>query len=132
MTTFEKPVTCNRCSKFLKGLFYQGYQCTVCKIAVHKECIKYAGRCSSVPPELYPHPNHLDDAIRDKLWYIIKITTELKLKLKITIDFNYRFAGEMEREAATKALEHRIVGTYLLRIRSQIDDARYALSLKYI
>lgn len=36
----------------------------------------------------------------------------------------------MEREAAALTLENRIIGTYLLRIRSQVEEARYALSLK--
>lgn len=50
----------------------------------------------------------MDDLIRDQLW----------------------FAGEMDRETATSLLERRVPGTYLLRVRPQCDEARYALSLK--
>lgn len=44
MNTFEKPTTCIKCSKFLKGLIYQGYKCRVCNVAVHKECISTSGK----------------------------------------------------------------------------------------
>lgn len=30
--TFEKPMTCRHCSKFLKGLIHQGYRCKKCDI----------------------------------------------------------------------------------------------------
>lgn len=107
MNTFDTPTTCIKCSKFLKGLIFQGYKCQVCNLAVHKECIITSGRCIAQPTK--PNSiNHMDDLIRDQLW----------------------FASEMDRETATTLLDRRLPGTYLLRVRSQGDDARYALSLK--
>ncbi|KAK4883494.1 hypothetical protein RN001_006813 [Aquatica leii] len=108
MHTFDKPVTCNRCSKYLKGLMFQGYKCRVCDIAVHKECIATSGRCGA-PPPLPPHISHNDAQLANKLWFV----------------------GEMGRNEASSALEHRRNGTYLVRIRSQREDRdRFALSLK--
>lgn len=115
MHTFDTPVSCNRCSKFLKGLIYQGYQCRVCGIAVHKECISASGRCST-SFHSHTHGQHgqqvnaQDEPLQDHLW----------------------FAGEMEREQAANILENRAVGTYLLRVRPQGGETRYALSLKTV
>lgn len=80
--TFEKPTICNYCSKFLKGRFFQvsshvdtilmvvyfsttfsnsilfqGYRCTMCGIAVHKECIVNSSRCGrGSAPDIPPRP----------------------------------------------------------------------------
>ncbi|KAF5293253.1 hypothetical protein FQA39_LY13652 [Lamprigera yunnana] len=108
MYSYENPVTCNRCSKYLKGLMFQGYNCRICDIAVHKECIATSGRCGAPPPPP-PHILHNDAQLANKLWFV----------------------GEMDRNEASTALEHRRNGTYLVRIRSQRDDRdRFALSLK--
>ncbi|XP_018323324.1 protein vav [Agrilus planipennis] len=108
MHSFDKPITCNRCSKYLKGLIFQGYRCKTCDIAVHKECIAGSGRCGA-PPPLPPPTLHCDAQLMDKLW----------------------FAGDMDRNEAAAILEHRRNGTYLVRIRSQRDDAdNFALTLK--
>lgn len=109
--TFEKPVSCNRCSKFLKGLIYQGYLCKKCGISVHKECIAGSGRCSTmVHSRSLQSPDAItpDEPLKEYLW----------------------FAGNMERETANNILDQRARGTYLLRIRSQDVEAKYALSLK--
>lgn len=114
MHTFEKAVSCNRCSKFLKGLIYQGYHCRVCGIAVHKECIAQAGRCgrtSSGSNHSAGPVNQMDELCKEHLW----------------------FAGEMERQTAAALLEARPRGTFLLRVRPEAQhggDTRYALSLK--
>ena len=36
ITTFDSPVICRHCSKFLKGRIHQGYKCKTCEICVHK------------------------------------------------------------------------------------------------
>lgn len=113
MHTFKKPVTCNRCSKFLKGLIYQGYHCRVCGIAVHKDCIGQAGRCGCDPTPVNTGPgHHIDEMFREYLWY----------------------AGEMERITATTLLEARPRGTFLVRLKreagEQGGETPYALSLK--
>lgn len=45
LKTFDKPNACRHCSRFLKGLIHQGYQCKHCEINVHKGCISSSGRC---------------------------------------------------------------------------------------
>uniref|UniRef100_A0AAQ5Z132 Osteoclast-stimulating factor 1 n=1 Tax=Amphiprion ocellaris TaxID=80972 RepID=A0AAQ5Z132_AMPOC len=44
MHCFEETTSCRACSMLLRGIFFQGYRCTRCKMAAHKECL---GR---VPP----------------------------------------------------------------------------------
>ncbi|XP_071801929.1 guanine nucleotide exchange factor VAV2-like isoform X2 [Asterias amurensis] len=39
-TSFTDPAYCKVCQKLLRGLFFQGYKCSECKICVHKECLK--------------------------------------------------------------------------------------------
>ncbi|XP_021933195.1 protein vav isoform X2 [Zootermopsis nevadensis] len=127
MHTFDKPTTCNYCSKFLKGMIFQGYRCDRCSIACHKTCIQYSGRCGHpqppVPPPRPPVYRHQrptqsppdpwpDPILGEYLWFV----------------------GEMGREKATNLLDKLADGTYLLRIRPQgpthPDETVYALSLK--
>lgn len=55
--TFEKPKHCASCHKLLKGLFYQGYQCTKCQTGVHRDCILGLPTCGMLhPPQLPPRP----------------------------------------------------------------------------
>lgn len=107
ITTFEKPMTCRHCSKFLKGLIHQGYKCRVCEICVHKGCISSTGRCM-----LTQAPPVYDRVLSEYNWFV----------------------GPMDRESATARLDNRRIGTYLLRCRPQgASDAKetsYALSLK--
>ncbi|XP_066994159.1 protein vav isoform X2 [Anabrus simplex] len=129
MHTFEKPTTCNHCSKFLKGLIFQGYRCTKCQISMHKTCIPYSGRCGmKQPPELPPRPP------------MSKPVLPLQ-NGEVTTWSDHRFLGEylwfvgqMGRNQATNLLERRVNGTYLLRIRPQgpsnPNETAYALSLK--
>jgi len=35
---FNTPTFCQHCSAFIWGLGYQGYQCTICKYAIHQKC----------------------------------------------------------------------------------------------
>ncbi|XP_077297551.1 vav guanine nucleotide exchange factor [Arctopsyche grandis] len=116
--TFEKPVTCHHCSKFLKGRIFQGYLCTVCGSSVHKACIVLSGRCGIPPPAPPPLPPALanpqspDHALHYYMWFV----------------------GEMGRDVATTRLERRLDGTFLLRVRPNptqgAHETHYALSLK--
>ncbi|XP_017779604.1 PREDICTED: protein vav isoform X2 [Nicrophorus vespilloides] len=108
MYNFENPVSCNRCSKYLKGLIYQGYKCGVCGIAVHKECICTSGRCG-IPLPIRPSSSSTEPlGLQSKLW----------------------FAGEKDRAEAAGILEKRKPGTFLVRIRMLNNPEKYALSLK--
>lgn len=121
LQTFTKPEQCHHCSKYLKGLIFQGYRCSTCQIAAHKSCLIYTGKCGrppnhspTSPPPLPPPPysfatNNEHSSLRNKLWFV----------------------GEMDRDNAQRLLEHRENGTYLVRIRLRCDQAdKYALSLK--
>lgn len=109
ITTFEAPIICRHCSKFLKGRLHQGYKCKTCEISVHKGCISSTGRCRqtmSLPPPV------CDRQLSEFYWFV----------------------GTMDRDTASLKLEHRKVGTYLLRVRPQgashDGETMYALSLK--
>ena len=54
MFTFPTPTTCADCEQLLRGTFFQGYQCTVCNVAVHKNCISTVRSCGA--PSLPPRP----------------------------------------------------------------------------
>ena len=63
----KKGLPCGHCDKLLKGLFYQGYTCTICSVLLHRECISFVHKCGmepvhlenghkKVPPALPPRP----------------------------------------------------------------------------
>ncbi|XP_055847115.1 protein vav isoform X1 [Episyrphus balteatus] len=110
ITTFDAPVQCTHCSKFLKGRIHQGYKCKVCEIPVHKGCISSTGRCKQNPISIPP-------PVCDRQ----------------LAEFNW-FVGTMDRDTAASRLEGRKVGTYLLRVRPQgasnSHETMYAVSLK--
>ncbi|RZC32347.1 SH2, SH3 1, C1 1 and/or PH domain containing protein, partial [Asbolus verrucosus] len=116
LQTFDDPVQCFHCSKYLRGLIYQGYRCTVCNIGVHKQCISHSGRCgthshqhSSSVSSSDSLANGADASLKDKLWFV----------------------GEMDRTRAQSELEKRENGTFLVRIRPQSEERdKYALTLK--
>ena len=45
MTTFDKPTSCHYCHKLLKGLYYQGYQCAVCRKICSSDVCLTGMRC---------------------------------------------------------------------------------------
>lgn len=110
VTTFDTPIICLHCSKFLKGLIHQGYRCKTCEVCAHKGCISSTGRCKQMP--MSSAPPICDRQLSEFYW----------------------FAGPMSRDTATMKLDTRKVGTYLLRVRPQgapnPNETMYALSLK--
>nr|XP_056716946.1 guanine nucleotide exchange factor VAV2 [Euleptes europaea] len=50
MFTFEKTTNCKACKMFLRGTFYQGYQCVKCKVGAHKECLEVIPPCKISSP----------------------------------------------------------------------------------
>ncbi|XP_041091553.1 proto-oncogene vav-like isoform X2 [Polyodon spathula] len=45
MNSFEETTTCKACQMLLRGIFFQGYRCTRCKVAAHKECLGRVAAC---------------------------------------------------------------------------------------
>lgn len=45
MHCFEETTSCKACSMLLRGTFFQGYHCTRCKMAAHKECLGRVPGC---------------------------------------------------------------------------------------
>ncbi|XP_034043566.1 proto-oncogene vav-like isoform X2 [Thalassophryne amazonica] len=45
MHCFEETTSCKACSMLLRGTFFQGYRCTRCKMAAHKECLGRVPAC---------------------------------------------------------------------------------------
>ncbi|XP_030052729.1 proto-oncogene vav isoform X2 [Microcaecilia unicolor] len=45
MFTFEETASCKTCQMLLRGLFFQGYRCTRCRAAAHKECLGRMPAC---------------------------------------------------------------------------------------
>ncbi|XP_063172162.1 guanine nucleotide exchange factor VAV2 isoform X1 [Candoia aspera] len=50
MYTFDKTTNCKACKMFLRGTFYQGYQCLKCKVGAHKECLEVIPPCKISSP----------------------------------------------------------------------------------
>uniref|UniRef100_A0A3Q2ZAK7 Osteoclast-stimulating factor 1 n=1 Tax=Hippocampus comes TaxID=109280 RepID=A0A3Q2ZAK7_HIPCM len=62
MHNFEETACCKACSMMLRGIFFQGYRCTRCKTAAHKECLgrlpacgRNSGRMKSEKARGLPH-----------------------------------------------------------------------------
>lgn len=45
MHCFEDTTSCKACNMLLRGIFFQGYRCTRCKMAAHKECLGRVAGC---------------------------------------------------------------------------------------
>ncbi|XP_053472259.1 proto-oncogene vav [Ictalurus furcatus] len=45
MHCFEDTTSCKACQMLLRGIFYQGYRCSRCKMAAHKECLGRVPMC---------------------------------------------------------------------------------------
>ncbi|KAI4833342.1 hypothetical protein KUCAC02_016250 [Chaenocephalus aceratus] len=45
MHCFDGTTCCKACSMLLRGIFFQGYRCTRCKMAAHKECLGRVTAC---------------------------------------------------------------------------------------
>uniref|UniRef100_A0AAR2LSS2 Vav guanine nucleotide exchange factor 1 n=1 Tax=Pygocentrus nattereri TaxID=42514 RepID=A0AAR2LSS2_PYGNA len=53
MYCFDDTTSCKACQMLLRGIFFQGYRCSRCKMAAHKEClgrVPACGRSSGDPP----------------------------------------------------------------------------------
>ncbi|CAL8330756.1 unnamed protein product [Merluccius merluccius] len=53
MHCFEGTASCNACFMLLRGIFFQGYRCSQCKIAAHKECLGRVAVCGRKTGKVY-------------------------------------------------------------------------------
>uniref|UniRef100_A0AAX7VI11 Osteoclast-stimulating factor 1 n=1 Tax=Astatotilapia calliptera TaxID=8154 RepID=A0AAX7VI11_ASTCA len=152
MHCFEETTSCKACSMLLRGIFFQGYRCTRCKMAAHKECLGRVPACGrnsaqlvdkaslgypkmEVNQEYYgmpPPPVGFGQALHLSRGDVIELTRadaelpwwEVGLK-NIAI---YMFAGNMDRTAAKNLLMSRSDGTFLVR---QKDGGEYEMIQYY-
>lgn len=54
MHTFEKNTNCRACKMLLRGIFYQGYYCSLCGTGAHKECLEIITICKISPHDSEP------------------------------------------------------------------------------
>lgn len=105
--TFTQRTKCYYCHKYLKGLLYQGYKCTNCGKSVHKKCIQFnCGKCEKLSQP--PTNGSISRYLIKEPWFV----------------------GEMDRNTAAAKLERRENGTFLVRIRQNDENDKYALTLK--
>lgn len=110
-SNFDVTSYCDNCKKILHGMFFQGYKCRVCSIAVHKECVTTHKACRST---------NLDSptAISDDMYVNFKLS-----------EYPW-FVGRMGREQAQSILENTPDGTFLVR-ESPKHNCSLVISLNY-
>uniref|UniRef100_A0A665TWJ4 Osteoclast-stimulating factor 1 n=1 Tax=Echeneis naucrates TaxID=173247 RepID=A0A665TWJ4_ECHNA len=153
MHCFEETTSCKACSMLLRGIFFQGYRCTRCKMAAHKECLGRVPACGRnsgfpkmevcqeyyglpPPPVGFGQPLHLSKgdiieltrADADLPWWEGRNLTSLNSEQSFASPCDLRFAGNMDRTAAKNLLMSRSDGTFLVR---QKDGGEFAISIKF-
>uniref|UniRef100_A0A673N0A6 Proto-oncogene vav-like n=1 Tax=Sinocyclocheilus rhinocerous TaxID=307959 RepID=A0A673N0A6_9TELE len=149
MHCFEDTTSCKACQMLLRGIFYQGYRCSRCKMAAHKEClgrVPACGRNSGEKTDKEPvrmtlphvptfHKNKpvcvcvcvfqgRNLTIREVGWFPCSKVQPFA----VTHPSGVRFAGNMDRAGAKTLLMSRSDGTFLVR---QKDAGEFAISLKF-
>ena len=76
MSNSEPGATCCACGRLMKGLFYQGYQCSVCKLYAHRACIADMPKCGAAP-----QPQHSESKSILKLLdtFTVEVHTQVAL-----------------------------------------------------
>ncbi|XP_040002083.1 proto-oncogene vav-like isoform X3 [Xiphias gladius] len=146
MHCFEETTSCKACSMLLRGIFFQGYRCTRCKMAAHKECLgrvpacgrnsDHAGtvrknktqRSSGHSSVGFPKMEGRNLTVGQMGWFPCqKVQPYVARTTPDFTGFNW-FAGNMDRSAAKNLLMSRSDGTFLVR---QKDGGEFAISIKF-
>ncbi|XP_061083313.1 proto-oncogene vav-like isoform X2 [Conger conger] len=147
MYSFEDTTSCKACCMLLRGIFFQGYRCSRCKVAAHKECLGRVPACgrSSDSGTMKKNKNQRSggsrqsDPVLPKLegrnmtvgetgWFpASKVRPFIPRPTPDLTAFHW-FAGTLDRAAAKNLLQTRSDGTYLVR---QKDAGEFAVSIKF-
>ncbi|XP_028978323.1 proto-oncogene vav isoform X2 [Esox lucius] len=146
MHCFEDTTCCKACCMLLRGIFFQGYRCTRCKMAAHKEClgrVPACGRNSEYSGTLkknkksgphrpagpgFPKMEGKNVMIGQTGWFPCRKVKPFISKSTPDLSYFQWFAGNMDRSAAKNLLISRSDGTFLVR---QKDGGEFAISLKF-
>ncbi|KAM8773517.1 proto-oncogene vav isoform 3-T4 [Acanthopagrus schlegelii] len=146
MHCFEETTSCKACSMLLRGIFFQGYRCTRCKMAAHKECLGRVPACGrnsdhagtrqkNKPPKSsshsnigYPKMEGRNLTVGQMGWFPCQKVQPYVARLTPDLSGLHWFAGNMDRTAAKNLLMSRSDGTFLVR---QKDGGEFAISIKF-
>ncbi|XP_030270570.1 proto-oncogene vav isoform X3 [Sparus aurata] len=146
MHCFEETTSCKACSMLLRGIFFQGYRCTRCKMAAHKECLGRVPACGrnsdhpgtgrkSKPPKTsshssigYPKMEGRNLTVGQMGWFPCQKVQPYLARPTPDLSGFHWFAGNMDRTAAKNLLMSRSDGTFLVR---QKDGGEFAISIKF-
>ncbi|XP_044041172.1 proto-oncogene vav-like isoform X3 [Siniperca chuatsi] len=146
MHCFEETTCCKACSMLLRGIFFQGYRCTRCKMAAHKEClgrVPACGRNSDHPGTMKKNKAQRSSGLSSvgcpKMegrnltagqmgWFPCQKVQPYVARPTPDLSGFHWFAGNMDRTAAKNLLMSRSDGTFLVR---QKDGGEFAISIKF-
>ncbi|XP_019109261.1 proto-oncogene vav isoform X5 [Larimichthys crocea] len=148
MHCFEETTCCKACSMLLRGIFFQGYRCTRCKMAAHKECLGRVPACgrnsglyhagtmkknktqrSSGHSSIgFPKMEGRNMTSGQMGWFPCQKVQPYVSRPTPDLSGFHWFAGNMDRTAAKNLLMPRSDGTFLVR---QKDGGEFAISIKF-
>ncbi|XP_008290673.1 proto-oncogene vav isoform X2 [Stegastes partitus] len=148
MHCYEETTSCKACSMLLRGIFFQGYRCTRCKMAAHKECLGRVPACgrnsdnsgnTKKPQQNKSRPPGHSSVGLPKMegrnltagqmgWFPCQKVKPYSSRPTPDLSAFSWFAGNMDRTAAKNLLMSRSDGTFLVR---QKDGGEFAISIKF-
>ncbi|XP_045903961.1 proto-oncogene vav-like isoform X3 [Micropterus dolomieu] len=146
MHCFEETTCCKACSMLLRGIFFQGYRCTRCKMSAHKECLGRVPVCGRNSDNLgtvkknktqrssghssigFPKMEGRNLTFNQMGWFPYQKVQPYISKLTPDLSGFHWFAGNMDRTEAKNLLMSRSDGTFLVR---QKDGGEFAISIKF-
>ncbi|XP_051982062.1 proto-oncogene vav-like isoform X3 [Xyrauchen texanus] len=147
MHCFEETTSCKSCQMLLRGIFFQGYRCSRCKMAAHKECLGRVPACgrnsensgtlkksktmraaAQRPKPGLPKMEGRNLTVGEVGWFpCSKVQPFVPVPTPDLTGLPW-FAGNMDRGGAKTLLTSRSDGTFLVR---QKDAGEFAISLKF-
>ncbi|XP_063059475.1 proto-oncogene vav-like isoform X2 [Engraulis encrasicolus] len=145
MHCFNDTTSCKACQMLLRGIFFQGYRCTRCKMAAHKECLGRVPTCGrensgtlkkkqikAQPPRPakpgLPKMEGRNVTVGEVGWFPCNKVQPYRPNPTPDLSGFPWFAGNMDRSEAKNLLQARSDGTFLVR---QKDGGEFAISIKF-